>query len=509
MTTTPPLPRTIPAWIKALDDAPLPAFASVHGKVRLALRDSGKSMRQIAELIQTSPVLALRFIQEANRDIGDGQPAESLEVALSRIGLKRAEALLARIPALEAHEIPLPLRQLVLISRHASQQANGLFAARLARLWQDIHWGSLLFLTPAWALVGAYPHLLDCWEQRVLVRGEPASRVERELLGVPLLELCLKLAEHWRLPDWIIQGYRLLSGDRRRLIKALHIARDNEHPLHQQQMLDADPDLRRWLTLPSNTIVLANGLALSSHHSWSGVHSLRWQRLAGLYLQVSLGDLQQMVHQQAAISARECGPTDLWHPAQGLLWPTGTLFQTLREKPLAATDTASEADLAGWREHCRRLLTEPTPFSNVLQLTACATLALTCAGMQRVLVMLVDRKQNRLVAQQCAGLPHDAARLTLAAEQSQIVRRLLEKPAQLRLQPANMAQFSALLPGSLKALFAGEHLLLRSLGVEGRVLMLVIADRNGAPISDAALQTFAKTTQCIEHALGLFGRRGV
>ncbi|WP_278396519.1 HDOD domain-containing protein [Stutzerimonas kunmingensis] len=504
MTTTPPLPRTIPAWIKALDDAPLPAFAGVHGKVRLALRDSSKSMRQIAELIQNSPVLALRFIQEANRGIGDSQPAESLEVALSRIGLQRAEALLARIPAMEAADMPQPLRQLVLISRHASQQANGLFAARLARLWQDIHWGSLLFLSPAWALIGAYPHLLDSWEQRVLVKGEPAGRVERELLGVSLLELCLRLAEHWRLPAWIIQGYRLLGTDRRRLIKALHIAHDNEHPLHQQQMLDADPELRRWLTLPSNTIVLANGLALSSHHSWSGVHSLRWQRLAGLYLQVSLADLQQMVHQQAATSAREIGRTDLWHPAQGLLWPTGTRFQVLRAAPVA-----SDADLAEWREHCRRLLSEPTPFSNVLQLTATASQALACAGMQRTLVLLFDRKQNRLVAQQSAGLPSDAARLTLIPEQSQIVRRLLEKPAQLRLQPANMAQFSALLPGSLKALFSGEHLLLRSLGIDGRVLMLVVSDQNGAPFSDTTLQTFAKTTQCIERALATFSRRGV
>lgn len=117
MTTTPPLPRTLPAWIKALDDAPLPAFAAVHERVRLALRDSSKSMRQIAELIQDSPVLALRFIQEANRGIGDGQPAESLEVALSRIGVQRAEALLARIPAMEAADMPRPLRQLVLIDR--------------------------------------------------------------------------------------------------------------------------------------------------------------------------------------------------------------------------------------------------------------------------------------------------------------------------------------------------------------------------------------------------------
>ncbi|MCQ4327097.1 histidine kinase [Stutzerimonas stutzeri] len=502
MTTLSPLPRTLPAWIKALDDVHLPAFADVHAKVRLALRDSGMSMRQIAEIIQTSPVLALRFIQEANRGIGDGQPAESLEVALSRIGLQRAETLLSRIPASEARDIPLPLRQMVLISRHASQQANGLFGARLARLWQDIHWGSLLFLAPTWALVCACPQLLESWEQRVLVKGEPASRVERELLGVPLLELCLKLAEHWRLPDWIVQGYRLLGGNRRMLIKALHIARDNAHPLHQQQMLDADPDLRRWLTLPSNTIVLANGLALSSHHSWGGVHSLRWQRLAGLYLQLPLDELQQLVHQQAVISARAIGHTDLWHPAQGLLWPTDSRFQSLREAPMPSTQ-----DLARWREHCRQLLTEPTPFSNVLQLTASASQAFACGGMQRVLVMLVDRKQNRLVTQQCIGLASEASRLTLAPEQSQVLRRLLEKPVQLRLQPANMAQFSALLPGALKALFAGEHLLLRSVGIDSRVLMLVIADQGGSAFSETTLQTFTKTAQCLERALGTFSRR--
>ena len=41
------------------------------------------------------------------------------------------------------------------------------------------------------------------------------------------------------------------STDRRRLIKALHIAHDNEHPLHQQQMLDADPDRAVDFTLPN------------------------------------------------------------------------------------------------------------------------------------------------------------------------------------------------------------------------------------------------------------------
>ncbi|MGE6993382.1 HDOD domain-containing protein [Pseudomonas sp. NPDC047961] len=502
MTTT-PYPRTLAAWLKTLDAVVLPAAAGPYARVQRALGDSSLSMREISDLIQESPVLALTVIREANRSAGStNKPAESLEVALSRIGLKRAEALFAKVPAAQPNDIPAPLRQLMLISSHASQQANGLFASRLARLWQEIHWSSLLFLSPAWALIAAHPELLETWEQRVLVKCEPARQVEQSLLGVSLLELCIATAEHWGLPGWIAQGYRLLNEHRRMLIKALHIARDNEHPLHQQQMLDADPTLRRWLTLPSNTILLANGLALSAHHSWSGIHSLRWQRLAGLYLQVPLAELQQMAHQQAAASARAIGPTDLWHPAQGLLWPWESTFQVEKAAKLPDTET-----LTRWREHCRELLSDPCPFDNVLQLTATACKALTCSGMQRVLLLMVDRKQQRLVSQQADGLPNEAARLTLDPEQSQVLRRLLEKPALLRLKPDNLAQFTALLPGALKALFPSEHVLLRSVGLEDRVVMLLVVDQNNTAFSETSVQAFTKTVQCIERALATFSKR--
>ena len=504
MTPT-PYPRTLPAWIEALDAVVLPASADPYARVQRALRDSSKSMRQIAELIQESPVLALNVIREANQGAAAAnKPAESLEVALSRIGLKRAEALFKHIPAVQARNIPKPLRQMVLISKHASQQASGLFAARLARLWQEIHWSSLLFLSPVWTLVAAHPELLEAWEQRVLLNGEPARQVEESLLGVSLLELCVALAEHWALPGWIAQGYRLLSENRRMLIKALHIARDNEHPLHQQQMLDADPELRRWLTLPSNTIVIANGLALSSHHSWSGIHSLRWQRLAGLYLQVPLQELQQMVHQQAAASAQSIGQTDLWHPAQGLLWPWDCVYQTAK----TSNKPPSPEALAEWRDLCRELLSERTPYGNVVQLTATASKALVHTGMQRLLLLLVDRKQDRLICQQTHGLSREAAALVIDPAQSQVLRRLLEKPALLKVTPSNFAQFSALLPGALKALFPSEHLLLRSIAHEGRVVMLVVADRENVAISEVGLQAFNKTILCIERALATFSKRG-
>uniref|UniRef100_UPI0035643049 HDOD domain-containing protein n=1 Tax=Pseudomonas sp. TaxID=306 RepID=UPI0035643049 len=202
MPTSKPQPRTLEDWLDRLDKQLLPVPVEHHLNVCRALSDSRRSLRDIAELMQASPALALCVLREANRQAGSfSAPAESLESALSRLGLQRTLELVKRQPARPLDEIPLALRQIQLISQHAAQQASGLFSARLARLWQEIHWGSLLFLAPIWSLLAAHPELLEQWEQRVLAHAEPAAKVEQDLLGVPLLALCLALAERWRLPD--------------------------------------------------------------------------------------------------------------------------------------------------------------------------------------------------------------------------------------------------------------------------------------------------------------------
>jgi len=504
MPRTTPAPRSIDGWLSELDGLLLPVPADRHLHVRRALADSRRSLRDTAELMQDCPALVLSVMREANRKSNElNEPAVSLETALSRLGLKRVEALLERQPAVPQADIPLALRQIQSISQHATQQANGLFAGRLARLWQEIHWGSLLFLAPIWSLLAARPDLFALWEQRVLVKNEPTLKVERDLLGVPLLKLCLALAEHWRLPEWIIQSYRLLADDRRLLIKALHITHFNDQPLQQQQHLDADPPLRRWLTQPANSILLANCLALSAHQSWGGAHSMRWQRLTGLYLQMPLADLQQQVHQHAVQSARQQTDQGLWHPASALLWPWDASHLAATQPP-----PANKVEVDEWRQLCARLLAQPSAFVNVTQLGTCARQALQACGMQRVLLLLADRTHSRLLVHQHAGLAPVPAGLSLDPQNSQVLRRLLQAPAQLKLTPANIAQFSALLPGSLKALFPGEHLLIRSLASHGRVVMIVLADQAASAISDNSAQAFGKTAQCIERALDSFAKRG-
>ena len=500
-------PTTLEGWVKLLDGVRLPVPQDSHDRVCRAIADNRSSLRDIAELMQDSPALALSIIREANRHTHGSmtEPAENLEVAINRLGLKRTEELLARLPAEPQLQIPLALRQLQLISQHATQQANGFFASRLARLWQDIHWGSLLFLSPLWPMALAYPQLLEEWELRVIHKGESARKVEKQLFGVRLLDICQALVTIWRLPVWVEQGYRLLLTEQRELVKVLRIARDSDHPLRQQNRLDDDPTLRRWLNQPANTVLLANGLALSAQQAWDSPHSERWQYLTSLYLQMPMAEVQQQLHQQAANSARQHTMPDLWHPAVSLLWPWGMnrVHAALLPAPAPTTE-----DLAKWRGQCAELLVEPSPFTNAMHLTTSARDALVACGMRRVMILMADRTHANLRVHQVAGLPTETAGLNFVVSQSSVLQRLLSQQAQVRLTPANTAQFSALLPGNLRAQFRGEHLILRSLVNNGRVIMVVVADQGGGPFSEITVQAFGKTAQCIEKALNTFSHRG-
>ncbi|MEG0964404.1 MAG: HDOD domain-containing protein [Pseudomonas sp.] len=499
------IPKTLDAWVKLLDSVRLPVPLASYERVKTAIADSRRSLRDIAELMQDSPALVLSVMREANHhtNTSTGEPAESLEIALNRLGLTRTAQLLERLPALPESDIAPTLRQLQLVSQHASQQANGLFASRLARLWQEIHWGSLLFLSPLWPLALTFPKLLEDWELRVVHKGESAPQVEKELFGVRVLSLCKALAEHWRLPEWVTRGYHLLQDERRLLAQVLHIARD-QNSLHQQRRLDERPNLRRWFNQPANTVLLANGLALAAQVGWTNLHVRRWQLLTGLYLQASMDDVQQLVHQQAATSARHHAGPGLFHPAQALLWPWHQ--RRLHPGQIAPPPPSVQA-LGTWRKLCAELLIEPSPFSNAIHMTTVARDALVACGMQRVMLLMTDKTLSQLRVHQIAGVAPGAASLVLPVEQSKLLQRLLSSSAQLRLTPENHAQFSALLPPHLRTLFRSEHLLLRSLSSNGRVVMLLVADQGGKPLADVSVQAFGKTAQCIERALSAFSNR--
>ena len=62
---TTPTPTTLEGWVKLLDGVRLPVPQASHDRVCRAMRDSRSSLRNIADLMQGSPALALRRHERA------------------------------------------------------------------------------------------------------------------------------------------------------------------------------------------------------------------------------------------------------------------------------------------------------------------------------------------------------------------------------------------------------------------------------------------------------------
>jgi hypothetical protein len=499
-------PQSLDAWIKHLDGVALPITPQIRRDLLLALHRPNSSLREIAQAMLSSPALVLALLRAANRRPTSSlaEPADSLETALARLGLRRAEALLLELPVLRAEHTPLPLRQLQLISQHARQQASGLFVPALPHLSQEVQWNSLLFLAPFWTLAMAQPDLLLRWAARVFGERRPARQVELELFGVPLVTLGQALVRHWRLSSWIAQGYQTLDEECALLIHALRLARA---PVQQpQQALDATPPLRHWLNRPANSVLFSNALALAAHQAWDDHHSLRWQRLSGLFLQLPLEQVQQHSHRQAVISARQLQTESLqtlWHPAQALVWPPGC-----RRRPAAesAAKLSSFFQREDWQRACGQLLQQPSPCANLPQLVNGAANALHTCGLRRSALLVADR-QGQLIAQHQAGLAPNSPRLKLDPGRSALLNHLIERPQLLHISPENFGQYAAQLPPLLLLNFPDRHLLLGTFGLNGRGVLLLVADQHGVPFSATQLRLIEKTTRCVERALLTFSQR--
>ena len=494
-------------WIKRLDNTRLPVYQAHRQQALQALQSPSQSLRDIAQTISQAPTIAFIIMREANRGQSKlAEPVQTLENALSRLGLERCGALLKSLQDDQQANIPPQLRQVWVIGQHLNIQAVGLFTTRMARLWQEIHWGSLLFLSPTWPLLTRYPQLFTEWERRVLGDNEPAEKVERELIGMPLTALCLGLAEHWKLPHWIIEGYRLLNDNPRQLVRALHIARQFDQPLLQQQKLDQLPALNNWLNRPANTLVFTCGLVMAAHNSWGSEQCVRWQRLISLYLKQPLDEVQKDTHQYAVQHARLQRHHDLWLPAQALLWPWDT--QRLRQPAAKSKAPApTSQDLAQWRLHCAELLRSPSPFSNTVQITQRLSQALQACGMRRVCIMLLDRQAQHAQVSHLHGIKAGTLPNVFALHKSAALEHVLKQSTHLLLTDKKTAQLQQQMPAELLKIFAQTHWLFASVSNGNRVVMLIAADQSAEDLHPLSVQGFKKTLECVERTLLLFSAR--
>ncbi|WP_373185748.1 hypothetical protein [Halopseudomonas sp.] len=443
----------------------------------------------------------------------------TLEHACNLLGTQRLASIIKDLPVVEAQDMPAAYRQLLSISEHALTQAQGLFANRMARLWHEVSLASLLFLAPCWVLVYQRPEVFAEWEARHLEHKSSTTSFSHWLLDSEnVLGLAQQLAEDWWLPPWILQGYRSLGSSRRTMVRALHIARDTQHPQEQQAALDADRSLYRWLTLPANSLLMANGLALGAHHDWDARHTRRWQQLTALYLGQQVSAVQSASHANAVDSARtqyaHYGDS-VWLPAEALLWPYGSrrhqghssLAPSTAASPDCCTSSATPAANATlWRENCIALSAQPGNFTGLNGIIETALQAVTAGlGIEQGWVALYNSRQRQLTVRAGLGFANDRdpTGVALGDCRSSAWGRWLQSRSSHQLAPGSMRRESELLPANLNQLIGDGPARLFPLLHAGQVVGLLGTQGATDPslTDDRRRQALVKTAQCLNRAL--------
>ncbi|MFO7704807.1 MAG: hypothetical protein R6V43_06695 [Halopseudomonas sp.] len=333
------------------------------------------------------------------------------------------------------------------------------------------------------------------------------------------MSLIQQLAEDWWLPPWILQGYRSLGSSRRVMVKALRIARNSTHPQQQQARLDADRALSRWLTMPANSLLMANGIALGAHHDWDARHTGRWQQLTALYLGCSLAEAHSASHMNAVQSARsqsEQAEPDVWLPAQALIWPTR---RRTRPAAAAAADPlatpanrpgtlreAGQPDPAVWRQQCLRMLAHPSAFDSLGELLHSALQAIIQGmGHSQSWIALYNEKNKGLVISANRGFEAQPAMHGLALGNCRGTQwgQWLKTNSLHNLNPLRLQGDSTLIPATLKTLLGDQCVQLLPLQHRGEIIALLGVQglSQDAMSNEKQRKALLKTAECVYRAL--------
>jgi len=103
----------------ASDRLVLPAMPKVATRCLTLLKDPGVATKKLVAVLETDPVFAAQVIRAASTVAFGGQPARSLETAVSRLGLNQLRTVMTQASARALFETP-----------------NRSISARLAQVWK-------------------------------------------------------------------------------------------------------------------------------------------------------------------------------------------------------------------------------------------------------------------------------------------------------------------------------------------------------------------------------------
>ena len=182
--------------------------------LRALLSDPELDFRALARLIRRDPVLALEVLRMANSPVyRRHHHIENCEMALSLLGIRGLRGLLDTFGARKALEGRYPVRLMDRLFRHSADIAE--MAAAIGRqlghgdeVVEGAYIGGLLHDMGRIILEGRAPDTYRALQRYCEERQASEAAVESLIAGVNHARIGARMAEHWHLPDRLVQVIR-------------------------------------------------------------------------------------------------------------------------------------------------------------------------------------------------------------------------------------------------------------------------------------------------------------
>jgi len=254
-------PHDVSAWAALWRDAEIPVLRATAEQVEaLREREEEVDAHLLAPVISADPLMCLKLLAHVSRHRSSRRitDTETATAALVMLGIgpffrsfgpqpSIEDTLAAQPPALDG------LMRLLVRSQRAARFALGFAVHRMDRDAEVIHEAALLHDFAEMLLWCHAPELALAIEQRQ--RSDPMLRsavVQRELLGVELLDVQQALMRTWRLPELLVR----ISDDHhdqgpqvRNVLLAIRLARHTQASWDNAAVPDDVRDIAQLLNL--------------------------------------------------------------------------------------------------------------------------------------------------------------------------------------------------------------------------------------------------------------------
>ena len=315
-------PKSLDNWLNILDETLLPVLPTRAHKIGRLMKDRDVSLFDIAEVIDSDPVMRVHLVRECNRQHKETAAGtlSNTHHCVAMLGLDKVQLLLRQFKAAKGDpKEPRDFHYFQAISQslHAAEQAASWAQYRNQSKPDQMFLAALMYGVPMWCL-WRFAHkemnIIDTLFQREQI---PLQEAEHAVLGCTREDIANGLAQRWFFPDAIQSA---LKGDQlpgpRFLLKQVQAFQQN--PQHKMPNRTADGKL---VNTPALAIALSNTLAQESSRDWYSKPTQRCLSVISAYLAQPEDEINTLAKQTALHAAQRWRFPGIQSPANGLLWP--------------------------------------------------------------------------------------------------------------------------------------------------------------------------------------------